>query len=363
MTSRERLRAALSGEAVDRTPFLPCIAADHACVAAGHTYEEALRDPRHGLRWNLAANLRYGSDAVRVWPTPPRAWFESKEVRHVSGRLAQVDRHTGQVDGWFDVAGGGSLVPAHPASPPTPTSALPTWPTAAELLASGALDTARAVTAAAHGQDLFVIGIAAGQTLNSLVRWVGDAAQALLLTADEHEFTRQAFAAATDASIEVIRAFAQLGVDAIYIGDSYASGSVISPEFYREACCPCYRRAADAAHAEGLLVYEHCCGSYNALLESVTTSHLDGLEGMDPTSGMSVGRTRALVGDALALIGGVSCLTLWRGSPDEVYAEACRCIDEGGPRYILGSACAVPRETPAANLHAMSRAACEHAPG
>ena len=44
---------------------------------------------------------------------------------------------------------------------------------------------------------------------------------------------------------------------------------------------------------------------------------------------------------------------------EQVYGEAQACIREGGPRYVLGSACAVPRFAPVENMHAFARAASE----
>ena len=63
----------------------------------------------------------------------------------------------------------------------------------------------------------------------------------------------------------------------------------------------------------------------------------------------------------LAMIGGVSCLTLLGGSEEDVYDEAVACMEAGKPggRYILGSACAVPRFAPQPNLVAAARAARE----
>ncbi|MBM3892488.1 MAG: hypothetical protein FJ388_25505, partial [Verrucomicrobia bacterium] len=97
----------------------------------------------------------------------------------------------------------------------------------------------------------------------------------------------------------------------------------------------------------------------NPLLEAVKEDHLDGIEGLDPTSGMTVAHTREVIGDALCLIGGISCLTLLRGTPDQVRREAEACIRDGGPRYVLGTACAVPRFTPVENMHAMASAALQ----
>jgi MtaA/CmuA family methyltransferase len=351
----------MAGERPDRNPFFPCIYIDHAGHATGHRFEEALADPRLGLRWMLEANRLYQSDVVRVLLTPPRCWFRDKKVERRGEGLLQVDRPSGRVDGWFDVAGGGMLVPAEPPEPVRTLEQVEaiTFPSAEELLQTGCLDAAREVTEHAHEEGLFVVGMAGGQTLNFLSHHVGDAQDALVMMVDEPELVRKIFDKGTDASIEVGKAFARIGADCLYIGDSWASGSVISPRMYSEYCTPCYRRAADEARARGLLVYKHCCGNYNPLLEAVKHDHLDGIEGLDPTSGMSVAHTREVLGDTLCLIGGVSCLTLLNGTPEEVYAEARACIRDGGPRFVLGSGCAVPRFTPVENMHAFARAALE----
>ncbi len=363
-TSRERMRAVLTGQKPDRVPFAPCIYIDHASHCMGHQFEEALADPRLGIQWMLEANRFYRSDVVRVLSTPPYSWFHEKDVQRRGDQLLQIDKRSGQVDGWFDVQGGGALIRAQP---PEPVCTLEqaeaiTFPSAEELLETGCLDSAREVTERAHEEGLFVVGMAGGQTLNFLCRHVGGGQESLLMMVDNPELTRKIFDKGTDASIEVGKAFARIGVDCLYIGDSWASGSVISPRMYSDYCTPCYRRAADAAHASRLLVYKHCCGNYDPLLDAVKKDHLDGIEGMDPTCGMSVPHTREAVGDALCLIGGVSCLTLLGGTSEQVYGAARACIRDGGPRYVLGSACAVPRFTPAENMHAFARAALDLTP-
>ncbi|MBM3858723.1 MAG: hypothetical protein FJ395_03630 [Verrucomicrobia bacterium] len=362
MTSRERMRAILTGNRTDRVPFFPCIFTDHACVALGHTFEEALIDPRLGVRWMYEVGVFYGCDVVRVRATPERSWFEEKIVRLHDGKLAQLDRRTGAVDGYFDVQGGGQLVLVKTPPPVTTLEQIEaiTYPSADQLLETGCLDTAREMTREAHDRKLFVVGMAGGQTINTLVIKVGSSEEALLMMATDPPFIHRMFHMATDASIELIKAFARTGVDAVMIGDSYASGSVISPQMYREFCIPAYRRTAEAAHALGLLVYKHCCGNYNPFLPLMTDNHLDGMEGLDPTSGMTVAHTRQMIGDRLCLIGGVSCLTLLQGTPNQVRQEARTCIRNGGSRYVLGTACAVPRYTPVENMRAMAETAILH---
>lgn len=361
MTSCERMAAALSGKPVDRVPFLPCIYTDHACFATEHDFREALVDPRLGVRLMLEANRLYGSDVVRVRPIPPRRWFKEKELRADGDGLVQIDRRTGAIEGHCDVEGGGMLIPAEK---PAPVRTLEqadaiAFPDADELIETGCFDAAREVTEAAHDKGMFVIGMAGSQTINFLVEQIGSTAEALMAMAEQPDFAARIFGIATDASIEVGNAFARVGVDCLYIGDSYASGSVISPAMYERFCVPRYRQAADAAHANGLFVYKHCCGNYTPLLHILKDEPLDGMEGIDPTSGMSVAATRKALGGRMCMIGGVSCLNLLNGTPDSVYAEARACVEAGGAdgRYILGTACAIPRFSPVANIRALARAA------
>ena len=363
MTSRERMRAALSGEPVDRVPFFPCIYMDHACHATGRDFAEALSDPRLGVRAMLEANVMYGSDVVRVCATPPRQWFEEKDVRWDGEYLVQMDRRSGKVEGRFDLLGGGRLIPTEPEEPVRTlarAAAIP-YPSADALMDTGCMDVAREVTEEAHERGMFVVGMAGGQSINTLVTQWGSPAEAMIALIEQPELARKIMEAGTNASIELGNAFARIGVDGLYIGDSYASGSVISPKMYEAFCVPAYHRAAAAAHANGLLVYKHCCGNYNPLLPILKHERLNGMEGIDPTSGMSVAATKETLGGALCMIGGVSCLNLLQGTPECVYAEARSCIEAGGTdgRYVLGSACAVPRFSPVENMHAFARAALE----
>ena len=176
-----------------------------------------------------------------------------------------------------------------------------------------------------------------------------------------HEMATALIAKAVAISIEKGLACIKSGVDCIYIGDSFASGSVISPAVYRRFCVPAYAEAAQEFHRHGVFCYKHCCGNYNPLLDDFVSVGVDAMDGMDPTSGMSVRHTKEKIGDRVTLMGGLSCLTLLKGTPDQVYEEAKQCVLDGKPggRYTLGSACAVPRHTPAENMMAARAAAVD----
>lgn len=364
MTSCERMQAVLSGRLPDRVPFFPTIYTDHACLACQRRFEEALINPAVGAECMLGAALRYRTDAVRFMMGPPNSWYAQKLVVQQGDRLVQCNRDSGREEGFFDVDGGGAFVPhAQPSPVTTPRDVDSIAVIAAqEYLDQGCLKHVADQVAEAHRQELFAVGMCSGQTLNFMVEKMGGSEAALLSFFDAPELALTLIDKAVEISIEQGNAFVSIGIDCLYLGDSYASGSVISAELYERFCAPAYREVAQEFHRMGVYCYKHCCGNYNPLLDHLPTIGLDAMDGIDPTSGMSVRHTKARIGDKLTLMGGLSCLTLLQGTPEQVYAEARQCIEEGKPggRYVLGSACAVPRHTPPDNLLAARRAAIEH---
>ena len=191
---------------------------------------------------------------------------------------------------------------------------------------------------------------------------MGSPEAALLLFLDDPAFADALIDKAVALSIEKGKAMIEAGVDCLYIGDSYASASVISPAIYKRFCVPAYTQTAAEFKSMGVFCYQHCCGNYNPLLDSLPLIGLDAMDGIDPTSGMSVGHTKERIGTELTLMGGLSCLTLIDGTPEQVYDEARQCIEAGmeGGRYVLGSACAVPRYSPMDNMMAARQAVLDY---
>ena len=357
------MRTVLKGDLPDRVPFFPTIYVDHACVASGRRFEDALINPALGQQCMLEAARRYKSDAVRFCMGPDASWYDEKAVVERDGRLVELSRRSGKVDGYYDVEGGGKLVPLQK------TDVVRTIgdvrgievTSAEEYLERGCLKDIMTYTRAAHDDGFFVVGMCSSQTINFMVEQMGGVEAALLLLYDDPKLASALIDKAVARSIEKGRAFIQVGVDCLYIGDSYASCSVISPATYDRFCAPAYTQVAQEFRREGVFCYMHCCGNYNPLLEYLPSIGIDAMDGIDPESGMSVGHTKEQIGSELSLMGGISCMTLLNGGPEAVYEEAKQCIVEGktGGRYILGSACAVPRHTPVENMLAARRAAMD----
>ena len=364
MTGRERMKTVFEGRLPDRVPFLPTIYTHHACGACGRDFEEAITNPAVGAECMLGAALRYEADAVRFVMGPEASWYEQKLVEQRDGKLAQIDRASGKVDGYFDTQGGGALVPLAPPAPVRSADEARAIKVASseEIVQQGCVKDVAAQVARAHEAGIFAIGLCSGQTLNFMVSKMAGADTALMSFFDAPDLALALIDKAVAISVERGKAFIDAGVDCLYIGDSYASASVISPDVYQRFCAPAYRELAEEFHRLGVYVYKHCCGNYDPLLDHLAEVGVDAMDGIDPDSGMSVRRTKESIGGDLTLMGGISCQTLLHGTPEMVYDEARQCVLDGKPggRYVLGSACAVPRHTPPENLLAARAAAVEY---
>ncbi len=354
----------LRGGLSDRVPFHPSIFFDHAFVACGKRFEDMLINPMLGNPYMLEAAQRYQTDTVRFMIVPDDEWCRTKVVKEEADGVFQYDRKTGKREGAFDVQGGGKLQLFEP-PPPMQTMRdvknIPVMP-AIEYEQRGHLRGMRECIEQAHALGFFVVGFCTSQTINFMVEKLGGPEPALLSFLDDPDLARTLIDKAVEISIEKGKALVAAGVDLIYIGDSYASASVISPEIYRSFCAPAYRQTASAMHALGVFVYKHCCGYYDPLLQHLPSTGIDAMDGIDPTTGMSVAHTKKVIGDKLTLMGGLSCMTLLQGTPEEAYEDARRCIEAGKPggRYVLGTACATPRNTPPRNFDAVRKALDDH---
>ena len=175
LTSRERMAAVLSGTLPDRVPFAPTIYIDHACLACGKRFEDALINPALGQECMLGAALRYGTDNVRFCMGPEASWYEDKIIVARDGKLVQLSRKSGALDGHCDVEGGGALIPIdktvivramHDVQAIQVT-------TADEYLQRGCLKDVAKCVQTAHENGLFVVGMCSSQTLNFMVEQMG----------------------------------------------------------------------------------------------------------------------------------------------------------------------------------------------
>jgi len=200
----------------------------------------------------------------------------------------------------------------------------------------------------------FIAGHAPGQTLNSLVKYRGSS-QALIDIMEDPSLVHKLFNHFTNASIELGKAFAEVGVDAIYIGDAWASASIISPSTFSEFCVPYYSKAVKVFHSIGLKVYLHICGNSAPILEMMADTGVDAVEPLDPLGGVKLDDAKRKVGDRVCLKGGISTLTLLNGREEDIKKEVFECVEQAGktPGFIFGTGDDIPRDAPVENVKLM----------
>lgn len=208
------------------------------------------------------------------------------------------------------------------------------------------------------GGEIFVRGNCdqAGFSLASMMRgpaeWMMDLVDGAN-RADVHALV--SYCAGATASF--IRLMAATGADMVSNGDSPAGPDLISPALYAEFAQPYERGLADEAHRLGLPYLLHICGDTTRILEGMAATGADALE-LDHKTDVRSAR-EALRGRA-AFVGNIDpSAVLALGTPALVEARTRELLKvfAGEPRFILNAGCAIPAETPPANLRAMIAAA------
>jgi len=173
-----------------------------------------------------------------------------------------------------------------------------------------------------------------------------------LLTAPEraHEFLRLA----TETQVAYAEAIIKAGGIPL-IGDPVASGSLVSPDVFREFALPYLTKLVRAVHESGVKAGLHICGETKRLLKDMAATGADFLS----IDEMDLARARQEVGDNTVLMGNVSTNLLLEGKPEQVATAAKVCLERGGHSLILSSSCDVPTDAPKENVQALVKAGRE----
>jgi uroporphyrinogen decarboxylase len=161
-----------------------------------------------------------------------------------------------------------------------------------------------------------------------------------------HEFLR----IATDNQVAYAEAIVKAG-GIPFIGDPVASGSLVSPEMFREFAKPFLAQLIRSVHESGAKAGLHICGETKALLADMAATGADFLS----VDEMDLALARQQVGENTVLMGNVSTRLMLEGTADKVAAVAKVCLERGGQSLILSSSCDVPTDGPKENVQALVR--------
>jgi len=337
MNGHERVAAALRGEPPDRVPVML-----HnfmmAAREAGHTMKRYREDPAAIAGSFVRAVETYGYDGILVdVDTATLAGALGVPVERPEDEPALV--RGARLASLADVDG---LEPPDVARDPR----VQTWLEAVRLLVRH------------FGHEVHVRGNCdqAPFSLASMVRgaadWMMD-----LMDEDNRERAERLLDHCAEAALQFVRLMAATGAHMVSSGDSPAGPDLVSPRVYRTFALPWERRLVDEAHRLGLPYALHVCGKTDRILDDMVATGADALE-LDHETDATLARDR-LKGRA-TFIGNLDPSgVLALGTPALVEQKTRELLGvfADSPRFILNAGCAIPPSTPAANLHALIRAA------
>jgi MtaA/CmuA family methyltransferase len=167
---------------------------------------------------------------------------------------------------------------------------------------------------------------------------------------DDAVFVRDLFEFTLALGLKFGRVQFEAGAELIGVGD--AAASLVGPRIYNEFVLPFEKRLIDGLHAFGAKVRLHICGNIGRILPGVGGL---GCEMVDIDSMVPLDQARREMGPNVALAGNLNPVkTLRDGTPETVAASLAECHRQAGERYIVAAGCEVPRDTPAANVRAMT---------
>lgn len=147
----------------------------------------------------------------------------------------------------------------------------------------------------------------------------------------------------TDFNLGLIEVYGELGVDVIVMGGDLCDtkGPMLPPEQFRElGVFDAMRKHVEKAHKFGIKFIKHTDGYVIPLLDDLTNiAKVDGIQSLDPSAGVDIGKVKEKYGDRLILYGNVSVDNLAIKSREEIIEETKNVIKVASPGggHILSS--------------------------
>ena len=202
------------------------------------------------------------------------------------------------------------------------------------------------------GDRKYLIGdIAAPFTMAAVMTGTQDF---IMLMMDEPELAEQLIDFTTEVSAEMFRLVQENGCDIALPADPVASGNLISQGMFEDWALPALKNLKSAL-PDYKYFFTHICGASGARVSALREA------GINAFSGDYLVDLDTALKDAdghLAFMGNINPAgALLRGTPDEVYAEACERIKTAAGRpYILSPGCDMVAGSPLENVRMMLKA-------
>ena len=132
----------------------------------------------------------------------------------------------------------------------------------------------------------------------------------------------------------------------------YANCDMVSRAVFEEFGWPLIKKISDHVLASGANIFFHMDTNWTDFLDYFSEFPA-GRCIFDSDGGTDLIKLRDMHGNRFAITGNISPTLLAFGTPDDVYKECRRQIEEMGDSFILAPACSLPANTPKANIDAM----------
>jgi len=162
--------------------------------------------------------------------------------------------------------------------------------------------------------------------------------------------------------IEIVRQWAELGADGVFLTDDWGSqtGLMISPDLWRRLFKPYYAAVFAEARRLGMDVLFHSCGNVTDIVGDLIDIGMDVLDPVQPGA-MNIEVLARRFGGKVAFSGAVDIQQLLcSGTPSQIRDAIRKIVDTlgwpFGGRLILGPANIMTPDTPFENLRALFEA-------
>ncbi|MCE5313575.1 MAG: uroporphyrinogen decarboxylase family protein [Armatimonadota bacterium] len=365
MTSKERMRRAMSGEKPDRVPLMCQLSLGHIYKHAGIAPEEYWYTSQGMAEGYIRLADRYHFDGIlmNVLGIDPGIRAKIKSVEKVdNGHIVTWDNNSKTLCPPNDDPRPVEHVAEEIRNPlisEIDIDAIPVIESASDL-PPYTLDIVdyvmerRGDTLSIHGEI--------GTVFEWFLGLMGSLTDGLMALMDDPDKCKKIMERMNREVIAYANAQCARGIDAFKLSSPYVGAGFLSRDMYEEFVLPFERDLISEVHSNyGIPCYIHTCGAIGDRLDLMLETGTDGLECLDPPPLGTVDLEQAIndIGNKIFIKGNLDSVNELLGNSPQVVKEIARKRIELGKKakgFILSSACSVAPLVPPENMDALYEA-------
>ena len=219
----------------------------------------------------------------------------------------------------------------------------------AQLFHPGILQTYNAMDDKVKRESAVVVGLTG---TFSQVAFLYGISRFMMALVDQPGKVHQALDRRHEVVLRQARELCNSGARFVWIGEGLGSGSLISPQQYREFVLPYEQSLTEKIRKAGALSIVHICGDVTAALSDIASCGADGFDLDYPVDLLQA--VDALL-PAVAVKGNINPTLFLRGQEKNLHQACMRALQVAGQLegYILSTGCLVPRDAAVGSFQTM----------